>query len=422
MTYSLKDIPILIKNNKFLEAIKGLDNLDEAEKRTANFFFLKGISYLYLSEFNEAKINFSSALHLDDQNPNFYFYRSYALSKLNGYEESIEDLKKAISLKPNAAEFYNNIASYYQKIGANEEAINYFVKSIEKNKNSKEALDGLLSVMSQTKDINVFNSNIVLAHNELNKIKIKYNANDYIDDKNIKNLLNTTNTIIEKHIDKIQFNRVQTYRETQLSPNCNRHLKIFKTHNVIPEYCFGCYKIQVEVKNVIELMKLYLIFDQFKFENNNSRKCMIELRSNIPGEYKGLIFCKSINECEIILQDLSEVLFKNFNKKLNCKIKRGCSEYTAKYPEYNRLDESAMIYKNDWKNIENNFDKKNPDMIFNKKLRPTINGITLFDSLVFRNWLAFARMIGDESYKEICDKDFYSKFVEEKIKLKQKYS
>ena len=39
MTYSLKDIPILIKNNKFLEAIKGLDNLDEAEKRTANFFF-----------------------------------------------------------------------------------------------------------------------------------------------------------------------------------------------------------------------------------------------------------------------------------------------------------------------------------------------------------------------------------------------
>lgn len=422
MNYSLKDIPILIKNNKFLEAIKGLDNLNDTEKRTANFFFLKGISYLYLSEFNEAKINFSSALDLDDQNPNFYFYRSYTLSKMNRYEESIEDLKKAISLKPNAAEFYNNIASYYQKIGLNEEAINYFVKSLEKNKNSKEALDGLLSVMSQTKDINVFNSNMVLAHNELNKIKIKYNSNNYIDDKNIKNLLNTTNTIIEKYIDKIQFNRVQTYRETQLSPNCNRHLKIFKTHNVIPEYCFGCYKIQIEVKNVIELMKLYLVFDQFKFENNNSRKCMIELRPKIPGEYKGLIFCKSINECEIILQDLSIILFKNFNKKLNCKIKRGCSEYAIKYPEYNRLDESAMIYKNDWKNIENNFDKKNPDMIFNKKLSPTINGITLFDSLVFRNWLAFARMIGDESYKELCDKDFYSKFVEEKIKLKQKYS
>ena len=422
MNYSLKDIPILIKNNKFLEAIKGLDNLNDTEKRTANFFFLKGISYLYLSEFNEAKINFSSALDLDDQNPNFYFYRSYTLSKMNRYEESIEDLKKAISLKPNAAEFYNNIASYYQKIGLNEEAINYFVKSLEKNKNSKEALDGLLSVMSQTKDINVFNSNMVLAHNELNKIKIKYNSNNYIDDKNIKNLLNTTNTIIEKYIDKIQFNRVQTYRENQLSPNCNRHLKIFKTHNVIPEYCFGCYKIQIEVKNVIELMKLYLVFDQFKFENNNSRKCMIELRPKIPGEYKGLIFCKSINECEIILQDLSIILFKNFNKKLNCKIKRGCSEYAIKYPEYNRLDESAMIYKNDWKNIENNFDKKNPDMIFNKKLSPTINGITLFDSLVFRNWLAFARMIGDESYKELCDKDFYSKFVEEKIKLKQKYS
>ena len=39
-----------------------------------------------------------------------------------------------------------------------------------------------------------------------------------------------------------------------------------------------------------------------------------------------------------------KILYKNFNKELNCKIKRGCSEYYPKFPNYNKLDKNAMIY------------------------------------------------------------------------------
>jgi hypothetical protein len=57
-------------------------------------------------------------------------------------------------------------------------------------------------------------------------------------------------------------------------------------------------------------------------------------------------------------------------------------------------------------------------MIFDKKFNSTIKGITLFDALVFRNWLAFAKMVGDDTYKLVTDQVFYSKFIEEKLKLK----
>ena len=422
MTNSLKDIPILIKNNKFSEAIERLNNLAEIEKKDSNYFFFKGISYLYLSEFISAKKNFSSALNIDEKNPIFYFYRAYTYTRLNEYEKSIDDLKIAISLKPNDFKFYNNIARSYQSIGKNDEAIKNFIKSFELNNNSKETIDGLLSILSKTKNFKIYNSNIIIAHNELNKIKIPYNPNQFIDDEEIKKLLTSTNNILDKYLQNLEFDREQTYRETQLSPNCKRHLKIFKTTSVIPKHCFGCYKIQVEVENVIEIIKLYLVFDKFNFKNNNSRKCMIELRPGISGKYKGLIFCNSIDESEAILKQMSQILYKNFNKKLNCKIKRGCSEYAIKYPEYNRLDSNAMKYNSNWNNTEESFDKKNPDMIFKTKLSPSINGITLFDALVFRNWIAFARLTGDESYKKICNKNFYSKFIEEKIKLKKEYS
>ena len=77
-----------------------------------------------------------------------------------------------------------------------------------------------------------------------------------------------------------------------------------------------------------------------------------------------------------------------------------------------------MKYNPNWKEFEQEFDKKNPDMIFDKKFNYTIKGITLFDALVFRNWLAFAKMIGDDTYKLVTDQVFYSKFIEEKLKLK----
>ena len=52
-----------------------------------------------------------------------------------------------------------------------------------------------------------------------------------------------------------------------------------------------------------------------------------------------------------------------------------------------------------------------------KKQLP-IKGISLSDILIIRNWLYFAKMIGDESYKKISNYDFSNKFLSDKIKQK----
>ena len=84
-----------------------------------------------------------------------------------------------------------------------------------------------------------------------------------------------------------------------------RHKLIFDQHKVIPEFCFQCYKVQVEVNSIIELIKLFLVFNYLKLENNNARKCMIELRNNASGFYKGLIYCLGLNEAEEISKKLN---------------------------------------------------------------------------------------------------------------------
>ena len=81
----------------------------------------------------------------------------------------------------------------------------------------------------------------------------------------------------------------QIFRRNTKNLNCERHFKIFNNYKVIPEYCFGCFKVSFEVGTVIDLIKLYIVFDNIEMPNNNIRKCMIEERKEISGSYKGFM-------------------------------------------------------------------------------------------------------------------------------------
>jgi hypothetical protein len=63
---------------------------------------------------------------------------------------------------------------------------------------------------------------------------------------------------------KIATNLSQVYRRNSTNLNCKRHKNIFNKFNIIPKFCFGCYKVQVEPKSIIELIKLFVIQQKAK--------------------------------------------------------------------------------------------------------------------------------------------------------------
>ena len=70
--------------------------------------------------------------------------------------------------------------------------------------------------------------------------------------------------IVNKSIPHLEYKFSQIYRRDQVDLNCSRHFSIFNKFNVIPDYCFSCYKIQIETQNVLDLIKLYLVFDNLE--------------------------------------------------------------------------------------------------------------------------------------------------------------
>jgi len=176
-------------------------------------------------------------------------------------------------------------------------------------------------------------------------------------------------------------------------------MDIFNKFNIIPKFCFGCYKVQIEPGSLLELIKLLVVFDQIKFVKNNTRKCMIEMRAEVSGFYKGLIYCSSIEEAYQIANFLEIVLEENIRPGLHVEVKRGCSEYPISFPAYKAINKSGsqlMNYNKDWKSIEHDYDSIN-SIKSSKIITPSLFGLNLQDVLIIQNWIDYAKGIGDQS-------------------------
>ena len=64
---------------------------------------------------------------------------------------------------------------------------------------------------------------------------------------------------------------------------------------------------------------------KLQLKGNNIRKCMIEMRSDVSGFYKGFIYCSGLAEAYEIADLCTIAVEKSFGLKLPIVVKRGCS-------------------------------------------------------------------------------------------------
>ena len=243
------------------------------------------------------------------------------------------------------------------------------------------------------------NQNYEIVDKKISLLSLNYKQGEKIKDESIAEILTESKKIIKRYFkNKIFLKTTQIPRGGKEYLNCERAFDIFENYNVMPEYCFSCYKVQIDPKNVIELIKLHFLFDILYFENENLRKCMIDLRKNVKGNYKGFIYCTTLEEARKINSYIGKYLRSSIDQDIKFHVKRGCSEFVEKHPEFGNLEKNIMEYKNDWKKIEHDFDANNKK-VYKSGERKLVYGLNLKDILIFENWINYAKSEGDESYK-----------------------
>ena len=393
--------------NKALSEFKLLINNNDSDPVIYN---LGGIINVNLRNFDAAIDCFSKALKINSDYAEANNNMGALLKTIGRTKDSISYFEKAIKIKPDFANAYNNLGASYNIMGEWDLAIENYDKCLKINPNEKDSFNNLINLLTfhypQKKDLNF----IIKTNSLLKMNNFIFDKKKQINDDQIINYFNASNNVIIKNLNKTEYNYTEIFRKNTFNLNCKRHFEVFNNFNVIPEFCFSCFKVQIEPKNIIDLIKLYIVFDNLNLKKNNTRKCFIEVRPQIGGLYKGLIYCRGINEAEEIENLLTPIIETTIDNKTPVTIKRGCSEFAISYPKF-KDKKNNMQYDRSWKEKENTIDNKRlkEDTTI---LKDTIAGLTLNDFLIMRNWMMYARKIGDKNYDKFdCDIQI-SKYME----------
>ncbi len=335
------------------------------------------------------------------------------LKDLGRLNESEIKLKHVIKLNPNNAEAYNNLGNTLQEMGKLEEAMESYEQATKIRPSFLDAEENMIGCLTVFIPKNLISNPIFEVNDKIRKINIKLNPNGIISDAKVIRLLSQSFNLIKKYKLNFETESSQIYRRNAVHLNCERHMSIFDQYKIIPKFCFGCYKVQIEPNNIIELIKLMMIFDQIKLKDNNTRKCMVELRPEITGSYKGLIYCSNLKQANEIASVIDIIVKENISSNLTSKVKRGCSEYPISFPDYKEINNNGpqlMNYNKDWMAIEEIYDEEN-HTLKDKKINQSISGLNLQDVLIMRNWIDYAKGIGDISINLLESYDFMNYFI-----------
>jgi tetratricopeptide (TPR) repeat protein len=362
-------------------------------------FYNLGVAQQNKNYFKEAIKSYSEAIKIKPNYADSFNNMGYIQHKQGQFKEAIKSYSEAIKIHPNFASAYNNLANSLIEIGDFETAAKNFSEAIRINPDSTDAKSNIIKLLTfySPKKNNL--NPIIAINSEIRKIKVENDASKIISNQNIIDLILKSKKHLRRKIAVLTYQETQTYRNNSISLNCKRHMSIFKKNDIIPEFCFSCYKVQVEPSSVIDLIKLFIVFDQLNLDDNNTRKCSIELRTNIAGFYKGLIYCNGLKQATYIAKYLNNIIKNRIGPDIPIIVKRGCSEYPLSFPEYNQINEygsHAMEYSQDWRHIEEEYDKKNPQN-FNTKRRVSISGFNISDAIILLKWVDYAKGIKDPS-------------------------
>ena len=411
----------LFTQRRLEQALSATSQMLERFPKSSALYNIAGASNAGLMQFDAALVSYKHVLRIQPNNAEVYYNIGSVLQSLGDPEAAIDSYKKALEIKPDYADAYNNIGVLLNDKDDPEAAIESYKQALMIQPDNVGAKSNLLALLTSYTPQKAYPNLIMTVNEAIQKIDMKDNAsNIIISDRQAADLFDKASGNISSYGLELSTGLSQAYRKSSIDLNCKRHMSIFKKHGVIPEFCFGCYKVQVNPRSIIELIKLYFVFDQLELNKNNSRKCMVELRPNIAGFYKGYIFCSGLKQANQISAHVNEVLEKRIGSGLSSTVKRGCSEYPISFPDYKEINNSGaqlMNYNKDWKVIEEDYDKKTP-MHAKKNKRPSIAGLNLNDTLIIRNWIDYAKGIGDPSADLINQTPIINKRIYERAKAR----
>jgi tetratricopeptide (TPR) repeat protein len=403
-------------HNNLGNALLSLGKLDEAVASYAKAIDVKpnyaearynlGNAFQKLGKLDEAVASFHNALAIKPEYAEAHLSLGNALKDTGKLDAAVASYHKALAIAPDYAEAYYNLGNALRTQCKFEEAVQALQTASEKAPKNMLISNDLIDILNYHMPKPGTRGVHAKAQEALQRVIPSSFVTHKITDKAVRQLYQQCHSILSSHDLSGKNVIFQLYRGAMSDLECIRHFVVFDTFSIVPEYCFGCFKVSIAPRTVVELFKLMLIFDRLKLPNDNTRKCHVEVRPKISGAYKGVIYCRNLDEGKQISKTVKKIIGEKISKNIPVSVKRGCSEYPIVFPDFTQFEDdgtATMVYNEEWREHEDYTDKHLTRHIYPSEFKSHNHlGFTLRDVVIMRSWLAYAVAIGDLSYQKIC--------------------
>jgi len=413
----------LIQNNKQNEASDLMNKLSSSQINNPILYNLNGLNLIKAGKYSESVEQFKKAIEIDKFYSDPFYNLGQLYYKLGNFSNAIEYLNEASKLKKNFIPCNFLLGECYYFSQNFHSALKKYIEILDIQPHHADSFMRVLEILTFLDADSSIKNEILEVNKNIEKIYDEQSHDFFTFKKKFNDLL----AALQGKIPDNDNLYTQIIKNNKKNLNCDRHFKVFNKYGIIAKDCFSCFKIQVELNNVIDLIKLYLIFNDLTLPKNNLRKCFVETRPEIPGTYKGLVYCESHDDIDNVRKILDPKIKTIIGSSAIIANKRGCSEFGKKFPSYNVFEkERLMKYNEEWDKFENLIDNNltNFEISKSKDYVPTKKKLNLQDLLTILNWLRYAENISDMSYKKFIDikyfknSNYFNFFISNQINIR----
>lgn len=355
----------------------------------------------------EAADSFQAAVDADPQFAAAFNCLGNVCKELGRLDEAAASYARAARIDPQSGGYLSNLGTALKEAGRKDEAVHLLQTALQREPDSSQIALLLIEMLDHHIPPAGKRGPHAAAQAALQQETSAAMARGEIGQETVRELVAACRRVRAEYKIKDAVRPGQMFRGTNEDLGCERHKLMFETFNAIPENCFGCFKVQVEPRSLADLFKLMLVFHRLELPRDNIRKCMVERRPDISGTYKGLVYCRGLDEARQVQGIVADSIAGLLAEGTPCAVKRGCSEFALAHPDYGRIGGSEaemMPYPEDWRPHEAQTDAELAPHAYPPAFESfSHDGLTLRDALVVQTWLEYAGKNGDPSYLDFSE-------------------
>ena len=299
---------LLVEKGQNQEAISILKRQIKIDPHQPKAFFSLSLAFKNIHQVEAAIGAAKRAIQLDRRFIEAYQNLGKLLIQTGRFEEAATILQTANKIAPENSKTTDSLAFTLAKLGKLDSAFDVVSTMYELDMCNVDFQQPLLNLISSASE-NLSNVHpLIQTQVDLNHLSQKITLDDLSNMHVTCQKLRDCIELVSSRHPNLRSPATQVFQGVVGNLDCTRHFEVFNSYNQIARQCYSCFKTQLNLPNIIELIKVMLAFRLSHFPQNNTRKCMIESRPGVSGSYKAFIYSNSF----FISNEYKKLMFFGF--------------------------------------------------------------------------------------------------------------